>query len=108
MAAGSAVNLVVSTGPAPVKNPQAMIGDLRELVRSMDLRSGISKSLDQKLKNAIAVLDRGRKGSARAAIGILNGFIGSVEAQRSKAISDAEADQLVQATIEIVEVLRLN
>jgi hypothetical protein len=107
VAAGSAVDLVVSTGPAPVQKPQEMIKDLRELVQSMTLRSGIRKSLDQKLKNAIEVLDRGRKGSANAAIGMLNGFIGEVEAQRGKAIADAEADQLVQAAIEIIEVLTL-
>jgi hypothetical protein len=72
----------------------------------MNIRPGIFKSLDEKLANAIAVLDRNKKGSSSAAIGLLNSFVNNVEAQRDKAITDAQADELQSSARRIILLIR--
>jgi hypothetical protein len=106
VAAGSAVDLVVSTGPGSAATPQELLRDLRTSLLAMNIRPGIFKSLDEKLANAIAVLDRNKKGSSSAAIGLLNSFVNNVEAQRDKAITDAQADELQSSARRIILLIR--
>jgi hypothetical protein len=58
--------------------------------------------LTSKLNNALDDLARGQD---KGAVGKLNAFINSVEAQRGKKISEADADALIQTVQEIINAI---
>lgn len=75
------------------------IDGLIALVQSFGLKQGIEKSLDAKLQNILAALD------AASACNKLDSFVNEVSAQSGKALTTAEANQLIVAAIQIKTVL---
>lgn len=71
----------------------------------MNVAGGIGNALDSKLQNALDALDRARTGDSAAAYGIMHAFIQSVEAQRGKRLSSAQADTLVKAANDVIMAL---
>ena len=84
-------------------SPTEAIEALIELVEGFGIHHGTANSLISKLENAIASLENSNVVSA---IGMLNAFINEVEAQRSKKINDADADELVAEANLIVNAVR--
>ncbi|MCK5526664.1 MAG: tandem-95 repeat protein, partial [Candidatus Latescibacteria bacterium] len=82
--------------------PTPLTEQLIAYVISLDLLKGIEKSLTSKLNNVIKSLE---KGNDRAAINQLGAFINEVEAQRGKKLTEADADALMAAAHQIIEVI---
>ena len=80
---------------ALVQTPEEVIGDIVSALVALNINAGLSNALDSKLQNVLAAVDRANVGDNASAINMLYAFIQSVEAQRGKALSDAEADGLV-------------
>jgi YVTN family beta-propeller protein len=78
------------------------------LVKSFNLKEGIANSLDAKLANAQAALTAANAGQRQNAVNLLQAFLNTVEAQRNKAITNAQADQLVNLCRQIIASLQLN
>ena len=85
--------------------PATLLGELVTTVVDFNLGSGIGNALDRKLENVLNAMDRALAGDEPAAIGITYAFIQSVEAQRGKALSEAQADELVAAAEAIIRTL---
>ena len=85
---------------AAAPNAYKQIEAIGEVLLSLNLKAGIGNALDSKLQNALAALDR--DGSP---VGVLYAFINSVEAQRGKALTTAQADQLVSAAQDVIDAL---
>ena len=88
---------------APV--PAVMIGILVEEVINLNIQNGISNSLDAKLDSALSAIDDLNQNNDVAAINSLNAFINAVEAQRGKAITEDEADTLIDEAQAIIDLL---
>jgi hypothetical protein len=73
----------------------------------MNVRNGTENSLDRKLQNALASLERGRKGATESAIGMLTAFINAAQAQSGKALTGDQAERLAADARDIVNVLRM-
>jgi hypothetical protein len=84
--AGSAGKCASATG---------LLTTLATLVQTMNLANGIANSLDAKLQNALAALDDVGAGDARSACNRLSAFTNEVNAQAGKALTEAQASQLV-------------
>ena len=81
------------------KTPSEATQDLKTLVDSMGLKKGIQNSLDAKLNSIINFLNIGDCADAK---GQLNAFIQEVKAQTGKAITAAQATQLINAAQAII------
>jgi len=86
-------------------DPAAAITALIATIESMNLQQGIENSLDAKLDNALDALDAANAGNRNDAINKLGAFINAVEAQRGKALTDAQANQLVALANNIISAL---
>ena len=82
--------------------PVELLFGLTDMVDQLSLHKGISNSLLAKLDTAI---DKLEDGNDKAAINLLEAFIKAVEAQRGKKISEVDADDLIEAAQEIIELL---
>ncbi len=71
-------------------------------VETLDLPKGTENSLVSKLENAI---DSIQKGQANAAVNKLEAYINQVEAQRGKKITNEQADELIAAAQQIIDLL---
>ena len=91
----------IAATPDAAEQIEALI----EVVLSFDLKAGIANALDSKLRNASAAVDRGHQQDNRSAVGIVSAFIHSVEAQRGKQLTAAQADQLVSAAHDVIDAL---
>lgn len=91
-----------------VATPTELISALIQDVISLDLRAGISTSLDAKLDAIMWALDDVNANNDVAAVNGLNAFINHVEAQRGNLISIADADTLIAAAREIIAMLTDN
>ena len=87
--------------PVPAEAIQQLIAD----VVALNLKQGISNSLDSKLEAVLQALDDVNENNNVAAINMLQAFINAVEAQRGVHISDADADALIAAAQQIVTLL---
>jgi hypothetical protein len=101
------INLVnpsaVTEGDIAVTNaeqptPQQQITDLRGVVHSMNLPQALTTALDKKLQHALAAVNAGN--TARAC-GNLGSFINQVRTQAGKKLTQAQADQLIDAANQI-------
>ena len=90
------------TAIVTVQTPAEATQDLILYVLIFDLPQGIENSLVSKLEAAIKSLDRGRENAAENQ---LNAFINQVEAQRGKKISEEDADALIAAAQQIIDLL---
>jgi len=82
------------------------VGQLVDLVASLNLAHGIENSLDAKLQNAVKAMEASNAGRRNDAILHLEAFVNEVEAQRGKTITEEQADQLVDLANRIIAVLR--
>jgi parallel beta-helix repeat protein/predicted outer membrane repeat protein len=85
--------------------PAELVAELLEGVGGLELPSGITNSLEAKLSAALRALEDENEDNDLAAINTLGAFINAVEAQRGKKIPEAEADALIAAAQEIIELL---
>ena len=74
-------------------------------VVALNLKQGISNSLDGKLDNAVRALDDLNENNDVAAINSLQAVINFVEAQRGGNIPETDADALIAAAQEIITLL---
>ena len=95
----------VTSVQAMAASPEELVSDLISSVVNLNLQSGIGNALDSKLQNALDALDRAQAGDTASAVGILHAFIQSVEAQRGKSLTDAQADELVASAQAIIDAL---
>lgn len=104
-----AVELVVNDGSADSDpdevvitaiTPQDALADLIDQIEDLNLKKGTENALVSKLNNAIQSLDRGND---EAALGQLQAFINQVNAQRGKALSEAEADTLIAQAQRLID-----
>ena len=77
---------------------EALINATKEL----NLKQGISNSLDAKLQNVKDALEAANAGKRQDAINKLEAFINAVEAQRDKELTNEEADLLIPMTNNII------
>ena len=98
------VNGIVDMGAyeAALLDPVELVLVLMQDVIDLDLHQGIENGLVSKLEAAIDSLNRGQDKAARNQ---LNAFINLVEAQRGKQISETDADALIAAALDIIELL---
>ena len=82
-----------------------MIISLAQAVIDLNLQNGITNSLDVKLDAVLQALDDANESNDVAAINSLEAFINAVEAQRDNKISNADADILIAAALEIIAML---
>lgn len=82
-----------------------LLHNLAQKVIALNLQKGISNSLDAKLYAALQALDDLKENNDVAAINALQAFINAVEAQRGKKISQEDADDLIAAAQEIIDLL---
>jgi hypothetical protein len=75
--------------------PESLVRTLLESVASLNLAAGSANALRSKLQNALDALAGETPGGIVSAIGMLNAFINSVEAQTGKSISPEQAEELV-------------
>jgi len=99
-------NSVVDMGAYErMPEPAELVAELLEEVGGLELPSGIENSLMAKLNAALRVLEDENENNDAAAVNTLEAFINAVEAQRGKKIPEAEADALIAAAQEIIELL---
>ncbi len=82
-----------------------LLTELIDNVIALDLRNGISTSLDAKLDAVVKALDDVNANNDVAAVNALNAFINAVNAQAGKEISLADADSLIAAAQAIIDIL---
>lgn len=81
------------------------IQDLIAKVAALNLKKGISNSLEAKLNAALNAVDDTNQDNDVAAINVLEAFINEVDAQRGVHISDTDADMLIAAARQIITLL---
>ena len=86
-------------------DPTELLMELAQDVIDLNLQQGISNSLDAKLSAAMQALDDINENNDVAAINTLQAFINAVEAQRGNKIPEADADALIAAAQEIIDLL---
>jgi hypothetical protein len=90
---------------SPAEEPAEAIEALVATVISLNLKQGISNSLDAKLGSALNALDDVNENNDVAAINTLEAFMNAVEAQRGGWINEADADALIAAALCIINML---
>ncbi|MHC4440292.1 MAG: hypothetical protein ACYS3S_23330 [Planctomycetota bacterium] len=85
---------------------EILIEQLIAQVKALNLQQGISNSLDAKLDAVKKALDDVNENNDAAGINALETFINAVEAQRGNKILDEDADALIEAAQEIIDLLR--
>lgn len=88
-----------------VQTPSQAIQDLVDQVESFNLQQGIDNSLDAKLDRAQDALTDVNQNNDIAAINSLEALINSVEAQRGNALTNEQADELIQMAQEVIDSL---
>ena len=88
-----------------VQTPSQAITALSALVVSYNINHGIANSLETKLQNVAAALQAANANQRRDAANKLGAFINAVEAQRGKALTNAQADALESMARRILAVL---
>ncbi len=85
--------------------PVELLDILAQGIIDLDLQPGIENSLLAKLDSALQKLEDDNENNDTAAINLLEAFIKTVEAQYGKKIPKANADVLIAAAQEIIELL---
>jgi hypothetical protein len=95
---GGAIDNIKLVVPEPITQ---LADDVIEFVR----HEGIKNSLLAKIDTAIGILEDENDKNDKAAVNSLKAFINAVEAQRSKKISEEDADNLIAAAQQIIDLL---
>jgi hypothetical protein len=82
-----------------------LIQQLVAQVVALNLRQGITNSLDAKLQTVLHALEDANQNNNVAAVSLLQAFINAVEAQRGKELTSEQADALITLALEIISVL---
>jgi len=82
------------------------IPNLVTQVLKLNIKTGISNSLDAKLNAALGALDDINTHNDGAAVNALQAFINAVQAQSGGQIDEADADALINAAQQIIDALR--
>jgi len=90
-----------------LNQPSSLIFDLIDATSEINASNGVLNSLDAKLESAFEALDDVNENNDLSAVNKLQAFINAVEAQRGKHISEDEADSLVAAAQEIIDMLNM-
>jgi len=100
-------NSVVDMGAYEYRppTPAELVAELLEGVGGLELPRGIANSLLAKLDTALQKLEDNNENNDAAAINLLQAFINAIQAQRGKKIPGADADALITAAQEIIELL---
>ena len=85
--------------------PEEQLVTLIEDVIALDLPHGIENSLLAKLESALAKLQDGNPNNDGAAINKLEAFINEVEAQIGNHIPEEDAEMLIDAALDIIDLL---
>ena len=85
--------------------PVDLATELSENIDTMTLQKGIANSLQSKLDAAIGLLEDGNENNDIAAVNLLEAFINVVQAQSGKKISEADADELIAAAQQLIDLL---
>jgi hypothetical protein len=85
--------------------PLELLNELIGQVQSLGLHHGIENSLLAKLGAAVLILGDLQPDNDHAAANVLGAFIRHVQAQNGKKISSADADALIDAADQIIELL---
>jgi parallel beta-helix repeat protein len=93
------------TVPDGWHQPVALINQLIEQVMSLNLSQGTENSLVSKLESAKGPLEDQNPNNDGAAVNSLGAFINAVEAQRGKEVSEQDADSLIAAAQQIIDLL---
>jgi len=94
-------DIVIAGSP----EPRVLVADLTEVVIELNLKTGITKSLDRKLDAALKAIDDLNEKNDTAACNSLQAFINSVEAQSGTQISKEDANALVADVQDILALL---
>jgi len=92
----------------PLMNPWTPKNAIRKLIRdveNMNLQQGIDNSLDAKLTVALGALEALNADQRNDAINKLDAFVNEIEAQREKKLTNEQADYLIGAAQEIINLL---
>lgn len=89
----------------PLLDPVELLVDLAQTVIDLNLQQEIENGLVAKLDAALQALDDINQNNDVAAINTLQAFINAVEAQRGNKIPEADADDLIATTMEIIDLL---
>ena len=81
------------------------IANLIATVEGLNLSNGISNSLDAKLDNAVKALDDVNESNDVAAVNKIEAFIKEVEAQAGNQLPQSDADALIAAAQQIIDLL---
>ena len=82
-----------------------MVQRLAESVIDLNLQTGIENSLDTKLDAALKAIEDLNENNDVAAVNSLGAFINAVQAQRGNKIPEADADALIAAAQQIIDLL---
>ncbi|MHC4638454.1 MAG: choice-of-anchor Q domain-containing protein [Planctomycetota bacterium] len=85
--------------------PADLVDDLAGDIIELYLPEGIENNLLAKLNAAIGLLGDGNENNDVAAVNLLEAFINAVQAQSGKMISQADADALISAAEQIINIL---
>jgi hypothetical protein len=85
---------------------ESLLRNLLDSVASLNLAAGSANALRSKLQNALDALANDTPGGTVSAIGMLNAFINSVEAQTGKRISPEQAEELVSKAESLISKLQ--
>jgi hypothetical protein len=86
---------ITAGAAAQVSTPPVLLAGLVALVKDMNLKQGISNSLDAKLQEAQNTLAAAQNGDLQTACNQMHAFINEVNAQTGKSISQAQANDLL-------------
>lgn len=103
-------SVALPAGSAPqsitmVSTPQGAIEKLLESITDLDLKGSLEENLVAKLEGALDKLNDGNPKNDVAAANKLEAFINAVKAQRGKALTEDEADDLIEAAEGILDKL---
>jgi len=86
---------ITAGAAAQISSPSLLLAGLIAMVKEMNLKQGISNSLDAKLQGVQDALAATQNGDQPGACNKMNAFIYEVNAQTGKSITQAQADQLL-------------
>jgi hypothetical protein len=82
-----------------------ILGGLANIITALDINPGLANSLLAKVDAALAVLEDANPSNDQAATNTLQALLNQIEAHRGGALTDAEADRLRDATLQILDAL---
>ena len=91
--------------PVQQQDPRQLVEDLIGAVASLGLPQGTADSLNAKLKTAQKALEKRNAKNDATAAGALKAFIHCVQAQRGKKMGRTDADALMAAAQQIIDLL---